>query len=239
MKKKIWTILITGAAIMFGLAFLLFKGYVRFNYPSKKEYPIQGIDISHHQGLIDWDELTKEDIKFVFVKATEGGDYKDPRFLENWENTKNNNIPVGAYHFYRICKDGIEQAENFISSVPNDRSSLPPVIDLEYGGNCQTNKSKEVILSEIREFMTILENHYQKTPIIYVTKEFYKDYSVSQFSENPIWIRDIFTEPNTDNINWTLWQFANRAHLKGIDMYVDLNVFNGSPDEFETFKKGL
>jgi lysozyme len=188
MKKKIWISFISAAVLMFSIAFLLFKGHLRFNYPSKKEYPVQGIDISHHQGLIDWDELVKEDIKFVFIKATEGGYYNDPRFKENWENTRRNNIPVGAYHFYRICKDGIEQAENFISSVPNERSNLPPVIDLEYGGNCQTDKPREIVLSEIQEFMMILENHYQKTPIIYVTKEFYDDYSISS----------VFGEPNMD-----------------------------------------
>lgn len=224
---------------MICIAFLLFKGYIRFNYPSKSSYPIKGIDISHHQGDINWSELIKEDISFVFIKATEGGDYKDPKFDINWKNTRKNNLPVGAYHFYRLCKNGIEQAENFISTVPNLKDNLPPVIDLEYGGNCQTEKSIDLILSEIQAFMTSLENHYGKTPIIYITQEFYNDYLQNKFLNNPIWVRDIFKEPKIKNRPWTFWQYANRAHLDGVDMYIDLNVFQGSADEFETFKKGL
>ena len=119
------------------LAHLLFVGQVRFNYPDKDEFPIVGIDVSHHQGVIRWEELRTEDISFVIVKATEGGDYKDPLFKTNWTKSKEEGYETGAYHFYRICKDGKEQAKNFIETVPNEPDNLPPTIDLEFGGNCK------------------------------------------------------------------------------------------------------
>lgn len=214
------------------LAYLLFVGQIRFNYPDKDEFPIVGIDVSHHQGEIRWTELKTENISFVIIKATEGGDYKDPFFTKNWTNSKEVGFKTGAYHFYRICKNGKEQAQNFIETVPNQADNLPPTIDLEFGGNCKTDKTKDQILKEINEFLDILESHYKRRPIIYVTHEFYDQYLVDKFKDHPIWIRDIFKRPELrDKREWLIWQFANRAHLKGIDMYVDLNVLNGESIE--------
>jgi lysozyme len=221
----IGTILVTAIGLL--LAYLLFIGRIRFNYPDKDEFPIVGIDVSHHQGEIRWEELRTENISFVIVKATEGGDYKDPRFKKNWTKSKEEGYRTGAYHFYRVCKDGKEQAKNFIETVPSEPDNLPPTIDLEFGGNCKTDKTKDQIISEVNEFLDIVETHYKRRPIIYVTHEFYDEYMVDQFKDCPIWIRDIFKRPVlSDKREWLIWQFANRAHLKGIDMYVDLNVLN-------------
>src|SRR5688500_17073729 len=76
--------------IVFSLFALLlyWTGILRFNYPSVKDFPIRGIDISHHQGKIDWRALKNEDISFVFMKATEGGDYKDEKFTEYLEQAR-------------------------------------------------------------------------------------------------------------------------------------------------------
>ena len=84
MRKVIVVGLVLGSLTLVALllGYLLFIGKIRFNYPSKKEFPILGIDISNHQGKITWTELRKENISFVIIKATEGGDYKDPLFLD-------------------------------------------------------------------------------------------------------------------------------------------------------------
>jgi lysozyme len=227
MKKVILGLLVivcTGAVLID----LIYDGIIRFNYPSRKEFPIVGIDISHHQGKIDWKKLQTEDISFVIIKATEGGDFKDPEFKANWENSKRFGYKVGAYHFYRLCKSGKEQAANFIQTVPADKNDLPPAIDLEFGGNCTTPQTKEEILREIQEFLDTVHMFYDKRPILYATKEFYDAFLVGEFREYPIWIRDIYWRPKLkDNRKWTFWQFANRGHLNGIDTYVDLNVYNG------------
>ena len=127
-------------------------GYLRFNYPSRQRFPIHGIDISHHQGNIDWDILKQQNIQFIYMKATEGQDWVDPKFKLFWESANQKQMKVGAYHFYRFCKTGISQANHFIATVPKNEGSLPHVIDLEFMGNCKTvkSKSKEKILSEIK-----------------------------------------------------------------------------------------
>lgn len=238
MKKIIYTILVLGVIGSVLIASIYF-GYLRFNYPSEKEYPIKGIDISHHQNKIDWKLVKEQKIQFAFIKATEGGDFIDKRFNENWREAKTNGIDVGAYHFFTFCRDPKEQANNVINVVPKTGNSLPPVIDLEFGGNCNLSKSKDSLLSDIKIFEEIIHKHYGKKPILYITQEFYNKFLLDELKENPIWVRDIYKKPELiDKRAWILWQYGNRGHLKGIDMYVDLNVFNGNQKEYEKFKTG-
>lgn len=228
---------IIGVAIAFIglLGYLLWDGRIRFNYPDKEEFPVVGIDISHHQGKINWDKLKEEDISFVIIKATEGGDYRDSMFHQNWENSVKHRYKTGAYHFYRLCTDGKSQATNFIEVVPASDENLPPAVDLEFGGNCKTDKSKDEIIKEIDQFLDMVEAYYRKKPVLYATREFYEEYLIDNFLDYPLWIRDIFGQPKLKGEReWHIWQFANRGHLNGIDGFVDLNVLNGkSVRDFE------
>ena len=221
-----------------GLYVVYNKGYIRMNYPSFDEYPVHGIDVSHHQQKIDWNRLDKKKVQFAFIKATEGGNHKDSLFQENWREAIRNNIPIAAYHFFTFCKEGEAQARNYIHYVPRDSIDLPPVVDLEYGGNCQKANRKQNLIAEIATFLEIIEDHYKRKVIIYTTNEFYKNYLINQFSDNPIWIRDILSKPNLpDGRDWLFWQYANRGRLEGINTIVDLNAFNGSREEFEKILK--
>ncbi|UII76232.1 glycoside hydrolase family 25 protein [Flagellimonas sp. HMM57] len=238
MKKIIYTILILGI-IGSVIVTSLYFGYLRFNYPSESEYPINGIDVSHHQNEIDWKLVKEQKIRFVFIKATEGGDFIDKRFNQNWKEAKENGIDVGAYHFFTFCRAPQEQAKNFINVVPKIDNSLPPVIDLEFGGNCRLRKSRDSLIKDIKIFEEIIYTHYQKKPILYITQDFYNAFLLNEFKDNPIWARDIYKKPELkDKREWMFWQYGNRGHLKGIDMYVDLNVFNGNKEAYKKLKTG-
>nr|WP_255491091.1 GH25 family lysozyme [Dysgonomonas sp. 520] len=191
------------------------------------------MDISHHQGIIDWQKLDKKYTQFVFMKATEGVTHVDTLFERNYREAKKQNIPVGAYHFFTFCKPGKEQAENFIKTVPKDRSDMPPAIDLEYSGNCKRDNHLENLIDEISEYIQIVEDYYEKKVVIYATEDFYNDYLVTNLLDNPIWIRDIYREPRLVNDRpWMFWQYANRGRLKGIETFVDINVFVGTKKDF-------
>ncbi|MGM5631084.1 GH25 family lysozyme [Apibacter raozihei] len=236
--KKVWSVVVglglTGLLLTAGF----YSGYIRCNYPSKKQYPIRGIDLSAHQGTIDWSKQHNKEINFVYIKATEGGDFIDKKFQENWKEAKNRNINRGAYHFFTFCNSGEVQAENFIKVVPYDSNALPPVIDLEYGGNCKLRISRSQLRKELRIFEKKLEERYHKKPIWYVTQEFYEDYIMGDSQSYRLWFRDIYSEPKIkDSRNWIFWQYANRGHQKGISTYVDLNVFNGNENEFKNLMK--
>ncbi|MBN1904417.1 MAG: glycoside hydrolase family 25 protein [Deltaproteobacteria bacterium] len=208
-------------------ALLYMHGYWHFNYPSKNKYPVRGIDVSHHQGKIDWKKVKEQEIHFAFIKATEGSSHKDTKFIQNWGGATNAGLIKGAYHYFSFCKPGIEQAQNYINTVPIDSSSLPPVIDFEFVGNCKNRPEKDAIVKELLWFIREVEEKYHKTPIIYVTYDSYNHFLKGESLDYPIWIRDIFSRPDMpEGKNWTFWQYTNRGRVKGINGPVDLNVFN-------------
>ncbi|MBA7931568.1 glycoside hydrolase family 25 protein [Klebsiella sp. RHBSTW-00215] len=230
-RKIIWLLL--ALALFAGLTRIAFyEGWLRFNYPSRQTFPIQGIDVSHHQQSIDWAQLKQQNIQFAFIKATEGESFKDSAFDANWRNARKQGIITGAYHFFTFCKSGIAQAGNFIATVPVSPHALPPVLDLEYGGNCMP-QSHQQIVAEVRAMTAMLETVYQQKVILYATREFYDDHLQNEFNDNPLWLRDIWRQPRLESSRqWVFWQFANRGRLAGIDAFVDLNVFQGSDEQF-------
>jgi lysozyme len=225
--------LLYGFFILFCLsvAIVLFDitGYIWHNAPLAAFYSVKGLDVSHHQGKIDWKKVAEtKKYQFVYIKATEGHDYFDDDFLTNWNGAKEQGLRVGAYHFFSKRSSGKEQAEYFISYVPKDESALPPVIDIEIDTNLDPDQTRK----EITDFVTTLENHYGKKPIMYVMYETYNPYIKGHFAEYHIWIRDVLKYPSLDR-KWLMWQYNNRGRVSGIDAYVDINVFNGTPDELQ------
>lgn len=204
--------------------------------PDSTKYPIQGIDISHHQGTIDWQALKQEgNVQFVFMKATEGGDFKDSKFQYNWKAAKEFGIRRGAYHFYSFCKSGAEQAANFIASVPVDKNALPPVVDLEFLGSCKKRPPVQEAIKELQIFLDLLEKQYGKRPILYTTYTFYGVYLKEDLTSYDLWIRDTQKEPILENRPWKFWQFSNRGTRKGIKGRVDLNVFHSTSQAFHQY----
>ena len=92
---------------------LLYNGIIQINGISAGKYPVRGVDVSAYQGDIDWDILSSQNIQFAFIKATEGSDFVDEHFKENWEKARTTELKVGAYHFFSFESPGKTQAENF------------------------------------------------------------------------------------------------------------------------------
>lgn len=195
------------------------------------DFELQGIDVSQHQGRIDWEDVAEAGIDFVFIKATEGTDWIDPRGHSNWVGAKDAGLRVGAYHYYLLCKTGAQQAAHFMDIVPVDRTALPPVIDLEHAQNCGLDQPREEVRAEISVMISKLRHHYGKDPVLYTTQAFYRDWLQGAFPANPIWIRDIRAYPVLpDGRDWTIWQYSHRGHVPGIDGEVDRNVADQLPN---------
>ena len=149
---------------------------------------------------------------------------------------------VGAYHFYRLCRDGQIQAQNFIETVPKKTDSLPPVIDLEYDSTCINTYTREQLLKEIQVMHDQLYQHYGLQPIFYTSKAFYNIVLVDEFKQTPLWIREYQGQPELKgNPKWTFWQHTSQGQIKGIPTLVDLNVFQGSEQDWISFleRQGL
>ncbi|MBD5385467.1 hypothetical protein HDR69_03465 [bacterium] len=127
---------------------------------------IFGIDLSHHNSNIKWNEL---DVSFVYLKATEGSTYQDIKYLEYRDSCIKNNIPVGAYHFF-TSSPGIKQFKNF-QNVTKGKFNLIPVIDVE---KCKIPKKQ--LQQELCIWIRACYNTYNTYPIIYTSEAFYLKY---------------------------------------------------------------
>ncbi len=234
-KSIIGLILLLNLLFVGTIVYELFKtGVVRLNYPDKEEFPVRGIDVSHHQGQIDWKMLAKQDVSFAYIKATEGEDFLDEDFIQNWHAAKDAGIVPGAYHYFTLCKTGYEQANNFLSRIGTPSSStLPPAVDLEFGGNCKARPSPEELHKELKVFIDLVEQAWGCHVVLYSTSDFYETYLRNDFQKNPLWIRDLYWQPSkTRYREWQFWQYANRGKLDGIKGFVDLNVSRGDQLQF-------
>ncbi len=218
------------------LLILLYFGFFYNQKASAQDYPVKGFDVSHHQGEINWSKIPADQFRFVYLKATEGGDYQDPKFQDYWLKAREQRLHVGAYHFYRLCRDGTVQAENFIKTVPTKADALPPVIDLEYDTACIDTYTQEQLLKEIQIMHDRLKAHYGKQPIFYVSTRFYHIVLMGHFKETPLWIREYDQKPELkDQREWMFWQYSRKGKIKGIEKPVDLNVYAGSLKEWRDF----
>ena len=116
--------------------FLLKRNIIDKNsehFPIRSSIYTFGIDISHYQGNIKWDQVKKSHhpVQFVFIRSTMGVDGEDMFFKRNWRNAKNFGYFRGAYHYYRPNENSTKQFENFSNNVRLQPGDFPPVLDIE------------------------------------------------------------------------------------------------------------
>jgi lysozyme len=192
--------------------------------PRHRTHHSHGIDVSHYQGSIAWAKLPRQGVDFAYIKATEGADRVDARFSTNWRAAHAAGIRRGAYHFFTLCRSGREQAAHFVRHVPTEAAALPPAVDLETPSNCHRSVSRAQLHKELSDFLRIVEAHYQKRAVLYLTRRFDRHYQVSANFEQPLWLRGIRSEPHFAARHWTIWQSSSVHKLEGVHGRVDWNV---------------
>ncbi len=240
-KKTLVSVLIfatIGVVVLAGAGWLFYAGVLHVNNPSPARYPVRGVDVSSYQGDVDWKTLAGQDIRFAFIKATEGSQHVDRQFAANYEGARQAGVRVGAYHFFSYDSSGENQAAHFIATVPAATDNLPPVVDVEfYGAYGKQPKSREDVKPELDAFLAAVEAHYGKKPIIYATMESYERYIKGDYPYNMLWIRDIWGEPKLAGRDWVFWQYSNRHRLEGYsgpETFIDMNVFYGDSEAFDS-----
>lgn len=201
----------------------------------KNIYPVTGIDVSKHSGNIDFAKVKEQRINFVYLKASEGENYVDEKFEKNFAKAKLNNLPTGAYHFFRFNKSGISQASNFLNTVNNKKTELPYVLDIEEWGQLGSFK-KDTIINEIGKFLRQVKKITPKKIMIYTNESGFHKFIEGHFDEYALWICS-FSNPPRINKTWALWQHSHKGKLEGVEGHVDVNTFNGSTDEWRKFLK--
>ncbi|MDE6532950.1 MAG: hypothetical protein K2M27_05395 [Muribaculaceae bacterium] len=222
-------ILLVFAAIWAYTAFISSPPYVD---PDK--YPVRGIDVSAHNGDIDMNLVKKSGMDFVFIKASEGKDFKDKNFRKNYENARLAGLKIGIYHFFRFDKDGVEQALNLLKTIGTRKPDLGIVIDIEKTGN-PSYIDHDVIkarLSQMVDYLNLLGHRV----MLYSNKDGYYDFIADTFPGCPLWICCFYENPIS--AEWTFWQYNHRGKVKGVVGDVDLNAFCGSREEWDSFLSG-
>lgn len=217
-RITLWTCLF---AVVIAASFVAVPWFLDDHRPGLALGQSYGLDVSHHQGVIDWEAVAADDIDFVYIKATEGGDWVDPRFAENWVEARAAGIDVSAYHFFTLCRSGVEQAANFLATVSVDQADLPLAIDLEFVAPCSTPLSARDVRTAVTEFINLVEAATGRPMLVYVLSDFDTEYQITEAVDRPRWVRSLYHRPDE---SWSIWQYSFRASVDGVQGGVDLNV---------------
>ena len=206
--------------------------------------PVQGIDVSYWQGDIDWQKVGAAGIHFAYIKATEGADRLDPKFLTNWHAAKQAGIARGAYHVMYWCRVAKEQASWFMLNVPGDGDALPPVLDVEWNSHsktCPHRIARDNAIAKIKIMLEAMEAHTGKRPIIYTDPKFHRQVLEGEFPDYQFWLRSVAAKPEAKYRarNWVFWQFTTTGRVRGVAGPVDRNSFNGTRADWKRALKVL
>ena len=200
-------------------------------------YLYYGIDVSHHQGRIDWERVARSSIengypiKFAIMKATESNTFTDPDYTDNIANARKAGFVCGVYHFYDPWTSPQKQAQHYINTVKLQKGDLVPVVDVERAG-----KSAD-LRRDLLVYLKAIESHYGVKPIIYASAKFRKRHlNSAELDAYPFWVAHYYVvRPGTDK-RWQIWQFTDHANVTGISGYTDFNVFRGTEADFNALR---
>jgi len=196
--------------------------------PPLQEGERYGVDVSAHQGEIDWQRVAADEIEFAYIKASEGGSFTDVRFRANWAGAAAAGLDRGAYHFFTLCRRGDEQARHFLAVAAPDPRALGPAVDLELSGNCSRRPRAAEVEAELNTFLTIVEAAWGRPAMLYVGDDWEDRYPVRTRLDRPLWQLRFLRRPDLDNVR--VWQIHGLAHVEGITGRVDLNIMRPAKD---------
>lgn len=239
-KFVIWLIVFCIIAAIANVGALLFKGKIWFNEPEKKEYPLRGALVDSDFGKINWSEFSSQNISLAYIKATQGTAFKDEKFDENWKESADTDLLVGAYHEMRLSKDGKKQAQNFCDAVGESlKGRLLPAVEVTLSGLYNVfPPDKENVVKNLKDFCAAIKENYGVTPLIICSNRSYNKYLSDDFAEYPICVKDYFSQPD-ENISWDFWCYNPRVRVRGYENrkeYFTMFVYKEKID-IDDFKK--
>jgi lysozyme len=185
------------------------------------------IDVSHHQGSINWASVKADGVQGTFIKATEGKSMVDLKFSSNALGAATAGLKVGFYHYaHPELNDPFSEAANFFRTVSGHKADFPHVLDVEgeadniAGGGAALTAWCVTWLKEVER----LTGH---PAMIYTGASFAKDNLGKELAKWPLWIAHYGTETPMANSTWDKWsvfQYTSRGSVKGITGNVDVNA---------------
>jgi len=176
-------------------------------------------------------------VSFVYIKSTEGVSIRNRYYADDYRKCRQNNIPVGVYHFFSTKQDPALQASHFIKNSKFNRGDLPPMLDIE-PSDYQIKKmgGANALFKNIRIWLNIIEKRIGVRPLLYINQRFANTWldNAPDLKDNyHFWIAR-YGEYKPD-IHLSIWQLSGDGNVKGIQSEVDLNVFNGYQGQWDEF----
>jgi GH25 family lysozyme M1 (1,4-beta-N-acetylmuramidase) len=195
-----------------------------------------GLDVSHWQGTVNWTKVARAGRRFVFLKATDDVDYRDPTFVTNRAGARSNGLLVGAYHFARPDPspgDARQEALFFVSVANPQPGDLLPVLDMETKKHLdqeEVTRWARAWVAEVRELTGV-------TPLVYTSPYGWLtrtgDTRLLARDGAPLWVAHWGVSSPTvpagdwDGHGWVVWQHTSSGHVRGISGRVDLDRLAG------------
>ncbi|MFS2139161.1 GH25 family lysozyme [Duganella sp. Dugasp56] len=220
---------------------------------------IFGIDLSHYTpSNFPIASLSKKQIRFTYLKATQGTGYMDGKFTMFWKELdklpKGQQIHRGAYHFLSAEKDAKAQASTFVEFLSQNGglkpTDMPPVMDLEWDKASMKakdrwqNKTADQIVAAAKAWLEEVEKQTGRRPMIYTSLVWWRERvgsdRLAEFSAYPLWIADYSASSRAvETLNvpkkmpWALWQYTENARMTaGFEGGFDANIFKGKEADF-------
>jgi lysozyme len=194
---------------------------------------IRGIDVSSHQPRVDWARVKADGIGFVYIKATEGVGFVDPKFGAHWAGAKSVGLPRGAYHFARpdtgsggtaatAKKDANAEADAFLATAAPRSGDLLPVLDLETAG-----LSPSLMVVWATAWLERVRARTGVRPVLYTYPGFWSRMGNTRtLGSYPLWIASYGVSSPQVPAGWsryTIWQYTSSGSVPGIAGNVDMN----------------
>ncbi|WP_105170121.1 glycoside hydrolase family 25 protein [Pseudoalteromonas sp. T1lg23B] len=213
---------------------VLFSSSSWFAVNSELADGVYGIDVSHDQGKVDWQQVADSGVQFVYLKATDGVTYHDPNYFDNLTAIKNTPLPVGAYHFFEAEDNPQQQLDNFLSHIKGKGLTLAPMVDVEL----TREQSAQQIQSRLHEFLIALEQQLGCKPLIYSNSSFWQANIGPSFNDYPFWFAHYGETMNAPEElkNIQIWQYSQTGTVAGISTLVDLDKVLAGKQALETLK---
>ncbi|MCR1952035.1 LysM peptidoglycan-binding domain-containing protein [Clostridium sp. DSM 100503] len=184
----------------------------------------KGIDISSWQGEVNFNQVSNSGVKVVYIKATEGDYYLNPRADEYYSGAKSNNMLIGFYHFFRPRVDAKTQANYFSSYVKGKSFNCRLALDIEVADGYGASELSSMCVTFLEEVKRLTG----RDVVVYTYTHFARTNLTSSLAKYPLWIANYDVTTPGDNPIWNRWvgfQYSETGTVPGISGYCPLDVF--------------
>lgn len=194
----------------------------------------RGVDVSDHQGQIDWGKAAASGLSFAIVRVSDGLQHPDSQFQANWNGTRAHGIVRGVYQYFRPGQDPVAQADLLISRVAFEPGDLPPFLDVE----TMDGVSSSHMRAAIQAWIDRVRKRTGMVPLIYTAPGLWNGYGLPSYPGVGLWVANWgVSAPKLPHgwSDWTFWQTSASAHVAGIPSGADGDVFHGSAADLRAF----